>query len=173
MQPRTPYLAILREGKQVTAMREEVGVGTYDALVSRNIKLLERECVGSRTNSQLAKAIKPCRARPPKLIDNGKKCSVKCESTASRITKRDTIEQCAQARLARQAILVALPHCTIRRADKLRPTHCCNTLNTPFAALWLTHLKGRAHIAILLNILDAPGYYCAFAIGVGPQFCSI
>ena len=60
MQPGTPYLAILREGKQVTTVGEEVGVGTHNTLVSRNIKLLERECVGSRTNSQLAKAIEPC-----------------------------------------------------------------------------------------------------------------
>ena len=101
MQPGTPYLAILRERKQVTAMREEVGVGTYDALVSRNIKLLERECVGSRTNSQLAKTIKPCRAWPTKLVDDGKERTIECKAAASRITKRDTIEQCAQARLAR------------------------------------------------------------------------
>ena len=60
MQPRTPYLAILREGKQVTTMGEEVGVGTYDALVSRDVELLEREGVGSRADTKLTKAIESC-----------------------------------------------------------------------------------------------------------------
>ena len=107
------------------------------------------------------------------MVDDGKERTIECKAAASRITKRDTIEQCAQASLARQTILVALPYRAIRRADKLRPAHRRDTLNTPFAALWLTHFKGRAHIAILLNILGAPSYYCAFAIGVGPQLRAI
>ena len=173
MQPRTPHLAILREGKHIATVRKEVRIGTHNALVSRNIKLFKRESISGRANTELAKTIEPCRAWPPKLIDDGKECTTLCKATASCIAKRDTIEQCTEACLSCQAIFVALPHCAICRPNKLRSAHCRDTLNTPFAALWLTHFKGRAHIAILLNILRAPSHHCAFAIGIGSQLRTI